>query len=155
VLELSSFMKLDVKNLVFGAVGETDDFDLDLTDYKLSDDLIATSLKGKIKLTRLDESVLAQLQGEAVLNAECDRCLSEFELKVSFELTQEYFIGGFRENPEDLLVSKHFEVDIEDPMREEIILALPVRRLCHKGCKGLCPHCGTNLNKGKCKCVKS
>lgn len=145
-------MKLDVKNLVFGAVGETDYFDIDLPEYKLADDVIAVSLKGKIKLTRLDESILAQLQGEAVLNAECDRCLSAFELKVPFELSQEYFLGGFRENDEDPLVSKHFEVDIEDPMREEIILALPVRRLCHKGCRGLCSHCGANLNTGTCQC---
>lgn len=148
-------MKLDVKNLVFGAVGETDDFDIDLTDYKLSDDVIATSLKGKIKLTRLDESILVQLQGEALLNAECDRCLKEYELGVLFELSQEYFIGGFRENEEDLLVSKHFEVEIEEPMREEIILALPVRRLCHKGCRGLCAHCGADLNRNKCKCSKA
>ena len=145
-------MKLDVKNLVFGAVGETDNFDLNLNDYKLSDDAVATSLKGKIKLTRLDNSILVQLEGEATVGAECDRCLSGFELTLPYGLDLEYFLGGYRENEDDLLVSKHFEVDLEEPLREEVILALPVQKLCRNICQGLCPHCGADLNAGRCQC---
>jgi uncharacterized protein len=147
-------MQLDVKNLAFGAVGETDNFDINLADYKLADDIIATSIKGKIKLTRLDNSILAEVTGTAVIDAECDRCLGELKLDIPFKLSQEYFLGGYRDNEDDLLVSKHFEADISIPLQEEIILALPVRRLCQKDCKGLCPHCGADLNQSECKCSK-
>lgn len=145
-------MKLDVKNLVFGAVGEIDTFDLALERFELADDLVATSLKGKIKLTRLDESILAQFEGEAKVETECDRCLSAFEMTLPFSQSYEYFLGGFREDENDLLVSKNFEIDLTEPIREEIVLALPVQKLCRKDCKGLCPHCGTNLSGEECNC---
>lgn len=148
-------MKLDVKNLTFGAVGETDNFDLSMERWEVADDLIASDLKGKIKLTRLDESILVQAEGSANLKFECDRCLTEFELEVPFNFSQEYFLGGFRENEEDLLVGKHFEIDITDPLREEIVLAIPVQKLCRKDCRGLCARCGADLNVKKCKCSQS
>jgi uncharacterized protein len=43
-------------------------------------------------------------------------------------------------------------VDLTPNMREDIILELPQRALCTAGCKGLCPYCGKDLNKGSCRC---
>jgi DUF177 domain-containing protein len=42
---------------------------------------------------------------------------------------------------------------LEDVLKEQILLALPVKQVCSTACKGLCPHCGTNLNTGSCNCV--
>lgn len=42
---------------------------------------------------------------------------------------------------------------LEDVLKEQILLALPVKQVCSAGCKGLCPHCGTNLNSGSCNCA--
>jgi uncharacterized protein len=44
---------------------------------------------------------------------------------------------------------------LEDVLKEQILLALPVKLVCDAGCKGLCPHCGTNLNTGRCECVST
>jgi uncharacterized protein len=41
---------------------------------------------------------------------------------------------------------------IADILREQILLALPMKALCTVECKGLCPACGTNLNSGGCAC---
>jgi uncharacterized protein len=41
---------------------------------------------------------------------------------------------------------------LEDVLREQVLLSLPARTLCSADCKGLCPHCGSNLNEGACKC---
>ena len=41
---------------------------------------------------------------------------------------------------------------INDILREQILLALPMKALCTVDCKGLCPHCGINLNSGSCNC---
>ena len=38
-------------------------------------------------------------------------------------------------------------------MREQFYLALPMKPLCRDACKGLCPHCGTNLNASSCDCA--
>lgn len=41
---------------------------------------------------------------------------------------------------------------LEDVLREQVLLTLPVRTLCRADCKGLCPRCGRNLNEGACSC---
>jgi len=42
---------------------------------------------------------------------------------------------------------------LEDALREQVLLALPLKTICRDDCKGLCPHCGRNLNEGQCSCV--
>jgi uncharacterized protein len=42
---------------------------------------------------------------------------------------------------------------LEDVLKEQIILALPVKQVCDPACKGLCPHCGRNLNLESCDCA--
>jgi len=44
---------------------------------------------------------------------------------------------------------------LEDVLKEQILLALPVRQICNAGCKGLCPQCGANLNTESCHCVST
>jgi uncharacterized protein len=41
---------------------------------------------------------------------------------------------------------------LEDVMREQVLLAVPIKIVCREECKGLCPHCGKNLNQGSCDC---
>jgi uncharacterized protein len=41
---------------------------------------------------------------------------------------------------------------LEDVLREQVLLALPLKVTCREDCKGLCPHCGTNLNQEQCSC---
>jgi uncharacterized protein len=42
---------------------------------------------------------------------------------------------------------------LEDVLKEQVLLALPAKQLCRADCKGLCPHCGKNLNLESCNCV--
>ena len=41
---------------------------------------------------------------------------------------------------------------LEDVLREQVLLSLPVRTLCKPDCKGLCPRCGANRNSQPCSC---
>lgn len=41
-------------------------------------------------------------------------------------------------------------VELDDVIKEQVLLAMPVRSLCQQDCRGLCPHCGVNLNQGSC-----
>lgn len=43
-------------------------------------------------------------------------------------------------------------VDISEAVREEALLVLPYNLLCSPDCRGLCPRCGADLNKGDCGC---
>ena len=43
-------------------------------------------------------------------------------------------------------------VDLSEDMREDILLHVPAVAVCSEDCKGVCPQCGINLNKGTCEC---
>jgi uncharacterized protein len=46
-------------------------------------------------------------------------------------------------------------LQLEEVLKEQILLALPVKQICNAACKGLCSQCGTNLNIGSCHCVST
>ena len=45
-------------------------------------------------------------------------------------------------------------LELEDVLREQVLLALPLRAICSDDCKGLCSHCGGNLNQQRCNCAE-
>ncbi len=44
-------------------------------------------------------------------------------------------------------------ISLDEIFREQVLLQVPQKILCSEKCQGLCPHCGTDLNKGKCSCT--
>ena len=43
-------------------------------------------------------------------------------------------------------------MELEDILREQVLLALPMQRVCSEACKGICPVCGRNRNETACDC---
>lgn len=102
-----------------------------------------------------------QLTGKlnASVSFDCDRCLKPLTICVeqTFDLT--YVPPGRLEEEkelgeDDLLVAFYTDqvIDLDDLVREQTELALPMSRLCGDECRGLCPVCGHNLNGGDCIC---
>lgn len=101
----------------------------------------------------------------AKLKLECDRCLKpiEFPVDSGFELkyvTQEEYQAQKAVEPtlelaeEDLDFSV-FEggvIDLDELVREELLLAVPTHLLCQESCKGVCPTCGADRNTIDCRC---
>jgi uncharacterized protein len=95
------------------------------------------------------------------MEAECDRCLdvAAYPVDVDFDLFYEPAKSG-PEGPEVALDAGESEVDfyegegleLEDVLREQILLALPMQRTCREDCKGICPVCGQNRNLDECDC---
>ena len=44
------------------------------------------------------------------------------------------------------------ELGLGDIMQEQVLLTIPMKPMCGSKCRGLCPICGSNLNKDKCEC---
>jgi len=100
---------------------------------------------------------------QTTLELPCSRCLEPFTLPVdqTFDLRYQphaHNTGeGEREIEEDDLTTAFYEddeIDLGQLMREQFYLALPMKPLCAADCKGLCPVCGTNLNRGSCDCKR-
>lgn len=95
----------------------------------------------------------------AVVEFECDRCLRPLSVPVeqSFDLLYVPPLGTGDENElgdNDLSIGFYQGevIDIDDVVREQIELALPMAHLCSEQCRGLCQQCGANLNDGACAC---
>ena len=43
-------------------------------------------------------------------------------------------------------------LELADLIKEQILLALPMQRICREECKGICPVCGANRNEVPCEC---
>ena len=41
---------------------------------------------------------------------------------------------------------------LADVVKEQVLLALPLKVICQSDCRGLCPNCGANLNHEECRC---
>jgi len=96
------------------------------------------------------------------LELSCSRCLEPFEVPIDIDFDQRYLPQTEAtseleaEVPGDDLETSYYrddEIDLNDLVREQFYLALPMKPLCRPDCKGLCPHCGTNLNAGMCACT--
>lgn len=92
----------------------------------------------------------------------CGRCLSSYsfpiERRLDFVLTPDSFVAETKElNRDDTGLSFYTgdEIDLSPFIREQVLLALPMRPLCRDGCRGLCMGCGVNLNDGPCLCTSS
>ncbi len=109
-----------------------------------------------------------QIAGKVVANLRptCDRCAEFFDAETTLPL-QVYLAPhkdmhfekgeedeGLGENDVAFSFYKGNEVDLNEIVREMILLEMPVRHLCSEDCKGLCAKCGQNLNFGNCDCDK-
>ena len=95
------------------------------------------------------------------LELPCSRCLEPFRLPVDqgFDLryhpqSEASTEGETEVADEDLETSfyRDEQIDLNELVREQFYLALPMKPLCREDCKGLCPQCGTNLNTDTCAC---
>jgi uncharacterized protein len=109
-----------------------------------------------IKDIRLNGSVATSIE------LACARCLEPVVQDVdrSFELL--YRPLGSDAGKEEMSVTAidaeigYYQgngLQLEDTLREQVILALPLRALCREDCRGLCPQCGANLNAEPCSCA--
>lgn len=120
-----------------------------------------------IELTVVPERDLFKVGGviDADIRLACSRCLTEFEsrlarrftLRFSRVIPEELHADGAQEveltaDQIGLTFFKGDEIDFKDVVQEQVILGLPYKPLCREECKGLCPHCGTDLNVETCGC---
>jgi uncharacterized protein len=96
----------------------------------------------------------------------CSRCAKDFTLPLRLELATQFlpFVqgptaardedseGGTEED--DAYFYRGQSITLDDFVREEVILAVPMQPLCDPDCKGLCSRCGQDLNTGVCGCSR-
>lgn len=126
---------------------------------------LASPVRYDLVVTKLEDGI-ARVKGsvKADLNLNCVRCLEQFnfaaEGNLDIELMPKAMIPSaaefeLRGSDLDTEYYEGDEIDLDDLIREEILLNVPLRPLCSDECKGLCPYCGKNLNIEACRCDRS
>jgi len=116
------------------------------------------------RIQQSDSKVTVRGEVAAELQLECDRCLASVPVPVSSSFEVEYVTPDrYQADPavelldQDLALSV-FDgevLDIDDLVREQLLLALPAQILCQEECKGLCPECCGDRNQADCKCKEA
>jgi len=115
-------------------------------------------LTGTIVQARRGFEMDAALTGRVTMT--CVRCLENFEYPLSFPFHLTFVEGERPQAGEtqlqagdcDLYPHADGKVDLTSIAREQIYLQLPLKPVCSEGCRGLCPACGVDLNRGTCHC---
>lgn len=108
-----------------------------------------------------DGDVFLEVKGEAVWQGACSRCLAPLERPLAVE---SQFLGSkdadlvgrgsytLGTQDLDVVFLPEDTLDEAELVREQFELQAPMHPLCADDCKGLCPGCGKNWNKGPCQC---
>jgi uncharacterized protein len=105
-----------------------------------------------------------RIQGKLAtrLESECARCLEPLTQDVTRDFDLLYRpLGADAEKDELSITDAEAEISyyegegilLDDVVREQILLAVPLKLTCRDDCKGLCPHCGKNRNNEDCSCA--
>jgi uncharacterized protein len=154
-------MRIELENLEGGKSGFAHVYnpdDLNPVDERVNLSAPAT-VNGKIRLAGNEVFVNGHVDARA--EVECDRCLKPVELPVNADFELEYITGSEYESSAvaelteaemSVAVFDGEALDVDEIVKEQILLAVPTRMLCREDCKGICPQCGTNRNTGECNC---
>ena len=105
-----------------------------------------------------------RLNGELATRLEllCARCLEPVAQDVTRKFDLLYRPLGTDAGNEELSVTVaeaevgYYQGDgllLEDAIREQVLLTVPLKVVCREDCKGLCPTCGKNRNTEPCSCA--
>jgi uncharacterized protein len=53
---------------------------------------------------------------------------------------------------DEYAIVQNGKLDLDEELREVLILEMPMRFLCSEDCPGLCPKCGKPKRDGSCNC---
>lgn len=93
--------------------------------------------------------IALRLEGE--YTSYCDRCGCDVSATIVGE-ADENITGESVEIDSEMFTLTGHTLDISGAIESLVYSSLPMRNLCSEDCKGLCPKCGTDLNKSECNC---
>ncbi len=122
---------------------------------------ILSPAKGILRIVNTGKELWVTGTVEARVRLTCSRCLKEFEKDIVVDIDERFPLRLSRSTPPEqrddcldgLVPIWEDEVfDVGEFIRQNLEAALPLAPLCSPDCKGICPHCGKDLNEGPCEC---
>ena len=113
-----------------------------------------------LELHKTGKEIIVSGEVTAEVELQCSRCLKVFSRDLSLPVEVVYHpleeIGverhELRDDELDMGFYRGEELDLQELLKEQLLLNIQMKPLCREVCKGLCPRCGTDLNMGQCEC---
>ncbi len=147
----------DDEEYVFELVEKLDYFKVDPEEGILREDV---HVQGS--LSKVGREVFLKGSISTEIEMTCSRCLEPLNYKIRSKVSSHYVPGqeaGSRNTDVELHVSdievecySDNRIDLTQAVYDQMMLSLPLARLCRDDCKGICSHCGLNRNKKNCQC---
>lgn len=151
-------MKIDIKNLKEGI----NEFNLNETPeeigFKPEDAEFEKLISSDIEVNKIGEKFIVKGEIKTVMDLECSRCLEKFKYNINANFKLIYIkdkiskYGEINKEEMDEITFTEDILNVDDDVRQTIILEIPMKPVCKETCKGLCPNCGKNLNFERCNC---
>jgi uncharacterized protein len=114
-------------------------------------------IKGEVVLIRTNRGVFAKVKMTASVKVLCSRCLKPIDCEVSFDFEEEALPVAVEslsrtDQYDSLTIDETHIIDLSEAISQYVWLTVPAKTLCRLDCAGICPTCGKNLNRGRCKC---
>jgi len=154
-------MFLDVKELAVRKLRINQSFAPGAVDYHTRDIRQVDPLDVRAAAELIEGQIRVSGQLHTRLELLCARCLEPVIEEVSrdFDLYYRPLKSMDREEEARLKLDDtevaFFDGDglfLADVLAEQVLLAIPMKVICRSDCRGLCPHCGANLNSDECRC---
>ena len=147
---------LEGRSGAFAHVYETGELDFNDDRVRL---LGPPEISGRV--VRKGHQLLLNGRLSAQAQVECDRCLKSIEVPVRTDFSLQYVTAKeyealhaaeLEESDLALAIFDGEFIDVDEIVREQVLLAVPTRTLCREECKGFCPACGVDRNLKECSC---
>ncbi len=110
-------------------------------------------LAGELELTRNSQGIWVDGTLQCAAPVSCARCLEDFDQSIELQLQEMFYYPPSKApSATEYIIREDGILDLVEPIREQMVLSVPIRPICQPTCRGLCPHCGRNLNEGECEC---
>ena len=114
----------------------------------------------KVSGVLTDDAGYMQLHLTATLpnRGQCARCLTPVEGVITLDFERTVAAEGsiteeqLEDNLDSYVMIRDGKLDVDEPLREELLISFPMRLLCDEDCPGLCPKCGKRRAEGSCDC---
>lgn len=136
---------------IFNNEGSQKEFDYEFTPDDC-EEIVVARVKGMVKNQTGIVSLTASVQ--FVIDTMCDRCATPVKKDNTLEVNHLLVTELNDEDNDEFYLVEDLHFDLDELLREDILLSLPTKILCREDCKGLCAYCGTNLNEKQCDCKK-
>jgi uncharacterized protein len=144
-MDLHNETAVNVAALLKEPVGASRTYLVRVDAFPLDDELLAEDVIGEVKLTRLSDEVIARIRVGGGVEVQCLRCLREYSQGFAVDFTEEFRIAhdvrtgngiAALADDERFAIDENHELNFGEALRQEIIVALPMRPVCGDECPG-------------------